>query len=384
MDASFSFSGSEIIINVSDYSGTTDSDRIQQALDDVPEEGATVFIPKGVWVAANLSAKSKTAVLGENGTVIERPENLTFPFITFQNRTDFSVADITFDGQNIPQATGIYIENCTKFKILENMFRNISRNAIRVTGLSEQFSIQNNYFERCDNAPLILFGSPGERYIKEFTISNNFLTNGKNNGKIAVAFTANGTIADNTIINCDHGIATRCVSHLLIKNNHIEDCLNYAIYLGTQPADPGSDNLKIIGNVAVNCSIGISRWYGSQSIYNVTLEENSIFNNSQWDICLDFPAQILNNTLTSKGKLKILNSNVEFIGNRNVEGHPIIPGDINDDLKIDMKDIGLVARLFGATSSDAFWNPSADIIVDEVIDMKDIGFVARLFGFQYS
>jgi len=369
-----------VIINVSNYSGATDGERIQNALDDVPEEGAIVFIPGGIWKACNLTGQSKTILMGTNETIVRRPVNTTSPFITFEKRICFAVANIIFDGQNISEGTGILIMSCTQFEIVNNTFRDISRNAIRIIGTCEDFKIEKNEFIRCNIAPVILFGSPSERYIQNFTIVNNFLTKGTDNGKIGVAFAANGTIVNNTITNCEYGIATRCVSHIVIINNHIENCISYAIYLGTQPGDPGSDNIEIIYNYAANCNIGISRYYGSQPIHNVTLKNNNILNNEQWDIYANFPAIFIKNTITSAEKLKILNTDVEFIGNIDVEGQPILLGDINNDLKIDIRDVAVVARLFGSSFSSDNWDPSGDIIGDGVIDMKDIAIVAKNFG----
>lgn len=54
--------------------------------------------------------------------------------------------------------------------------------------------------------------------------------------------------------------------------------------------------------------------------------------------------------------------------------------DINNDGRVDMKDIGYVARRFGIIAADPLWDPAADINHDGKIDMKDIGYVARWFG----
>ena len=380
---SYDLQESYILINVSDYFGATDSERIQNALDDVPDEGAIVFIPSGIWVAFNLIAKSKTIVMGASETILKRPENTTSPFLIFNNRSSFAVTSILFDGQNISQATGISITSCIHFEIVNNTFVDVSRNAIHVNGVCEDFEIKQNKFTRCNIATILVFGSPGERSISNFTIANNILTDGIDNGKIGIAFSANGTVANNNVTNCEYGIATRCVSHTILRNNFIADCIGYAIYLGTQPGDLGSDNIEIINNRVANCNIGVSRYYGSYPIYNITLLDNSLVHNEQWDIYADFPATFINNTITSIEKLKILDTNVNFIGTMDVEGQPILPGDIDDDLRIDMRDIGMVARLFGSDSSSGNWNPSADIIWDGVIDMKDIAFVTRRFGFQY-
>ena len=374
----------QTIINVSDYDGESDTERIQKALDDVPPEGAIVFIPQGTWEACNLTARSKTILIGTNKTIIKRPVNTTLPFVSFTNQTDFAVASIIFDGQNILQATGISITSSTQFEIINNTFVDISRNAIHINGVCENFKIEKNRFTRCNIATILLFGSPGERYITNFTITDNYLTDGTDNGKIGVAFSANGTIKNNTVLNCEYGIATRCVSHIILQDNRIEDCISYAIYLGTQPGDPGSDNIRIIQSYIANCSIGISRYYGSHPICNITVQNNTLLYNEQWDIYTDFPATFINNTITSAEKLKILDTNTHFIGNRDIEDQPIMPGDIDDNLLIDMRDIGIVARLFGSDSSSHNWNPSADIIGDDVIDMKDIAFITSKYGSQYT
>ena len=61
----------------------------------------------------------------------------------------------------------------------------------------------------------------------------------------------------------------------------------------------------------------------------------------------------------------------------------IIPGDVNGDFKVDMKDIGYVAKRFGITPTSPLWDPNADINDDGKIDMKDIGTAAKNFGQHY-
>jgi hypothetical protein len=63
--------------------------------------------------------------------------------------------------------------------------------------------------------------------------------------------------------------------------------------------------------------------------------------------------------------------------------HVNVIGDINGDGKVDMKDIGYVARRFMCIPGDPWWNSIADINNDDKIDMKDIGAVARHFGEHY-
>lgn len=58
--------------------------------------------------------------------------------------------------------------------------------------------------------------------------------------------------------------------------------------------------------------------------------------------------------------------------------------DINDDHKVDMRDVGTAARLYGSSSGSDHWNMIADINGDTKIDMKDIGAIARHYGERYT
>jgi len=57
-----------------------------------------------------------------------------------------------------------------------------------------------------------------------------------------------------------------------------------------------------------------------------------------------------------------------------------IPGDINGDGKVDIKDIAIVAAAFGSYPGHAKWNSSADLNYDEKIDIRDIAIAATNFG----
>jgi len=57
-----------------------------------------------------------------------------------------------------------------------------------------------------------------------------------------------------------------------------------------------------------------------------------------------------------------------------------VVGDVNGDGKVDMKDLAMVARCFGAKPSDPRWNPACDLTGDGKIDMIDLATVAAHFG----
>ena len=369
-----------VLINVSDYTGVNDSERIQEALNDVPPEGAVVFIPEGIWEACGLTAYSNTIILGANGTVLKRPQNTTAPFITFENQAHFALLNVVFDGQNVTDAVGVQITNGTDFQVAYNVFQDIAQHALHITGQCGNFSVENNFFLHTNKAPLLIFGSPGSRDISGFLVANNTLMMSDDNGKIGVAFAADGTVADNYVYNCTYGIATRCVSDLVIRGNRIEGTLSYGIYLGTQPGDVGSDNVEITENYVSGSEQGIARYYGSGSLVNITVRRNTIVDSSQSDIYADFQGFFINNTFTSKAKVTLLVIPAQFIDNVDTNMTLLIPADVQSDGKVDMRDVGIVARLFATTPASGNWNPDADVIRDNVIDMKDIGFVAKCFG----
>jgi len=61
-----------------------------------------------------------------------------------------------------------------------------------------------------------------------------------------------------------------------------------------------------------------------------------------------------------------------------------IPGDINDDFKVDIKDLVLVIKYFGSYPGSAKpWNPNADVNSDNKVDIKDLVLVIKHFGQHY-
>jgi uncharacterized protein (DUF2141 family) len=58
-------------------------------------------------------------------------------------------------------------------------------------------------------------------------------------------------------------------------------------------------------------------------------------------------------------------------------------GDVNGDGRVDLKDIALVVRAFGSTTTRPNWNPAADLNGDGIVNMQDVAIVARQFGQHY-
>jgi len=56
------------------------------------------------------------------------------------------------------------------------------------------------------------------------------------------------------------------------------------------------------------------------------------------------------------------------------------PADINDDGKVDIKDIAIVALAYGTHNPDPRYNRVADIYYDGKVDIRDVSFTAIHFG----
>jgi len=112
----------------------------------------------------------------------------------------------------------------------------------------------------------------------------------------------------------------------------------------------------------------------------VIVRDNQFINNSLHDILADFPATYINNTVTSSDKLVIQDVSAVFIETRDIENNLIMPGDINSDLKIDIRDIAAVARKYGCVEGSPGWDPKFDIIRNGAVDIKDVAYVSVNFG----
>jgi hypothetical protein len=57
-----------------------------------------------------------------------------------------------------------------------------------------------------------------------------------------------------------------------------------------------------------------------------------------------------------------------------------VPGDVNGDHTVGIKDILIVAKAYGANPQSFNWNPNADVDCDGKVDVKDILITAKNYG----
>jgi hypothetical protein len=57
-----------------------------------------------------------------------------------------------------------------------------------------------------------------------------------------------------------------------------------------------------------------------------------------------------------------------------------VPGDVDGNHKVDIKDILIVAKAYGTNPQSPNWNPNADVNCDDKVDIKDILITAKNYG----
>jgi endoglucanase len=60
-----------------------------------------------------------------------------------------------------------------------------------------------------------------------------------------------------------------------------------------------------------------------------------------------------------------------------------IPGDINGDFKVDLKDLVILANAYGSTPGAPNWNPNADINGNGQVGLSDLVILAQHYGQHY-
>ena len=120
-------------------------------------------------------------------------------------------------------------------------------------------------------------------------------------------------------------------------------------------------NATLIGTVQViNLPPGDS--YETHFTFNTsTLLPCHIYSLKAEATIIPFEYNKANNVLTNEVKVRLL-------------------GDVNDDGKVDLKDVFAASLAFGSTPEQPNWNPDADVVRDNKIDLKDIFTINTHFG----
>jgi parallel beta-helix repeat protein len=225
---------------------------------------------------------------------------------------------------------------------------------------------------------------------------------------------SNVTIRNTSIKNFFDGICLNSSSNNSINGNTVANSGNDGIWLGN------SSNNSIDRNVIMNSS-----WYGvalelssKNNMRGNTIAHNGcgieLANSPNNTIChnnFNNTVQVLNgmtpeltnfwdngcegNYWSNYNGTDQDNDTVgdTFLPWEGVDNCPLMKvywsyRDINHDLRVDMKDVGILGKAFGSSPGNKAWNPHADItgrerlIADGRVDMRDVGLVAQYFPDQ--
>jgi parallel beta-helix repeat protein len=202
-------------------------------------------------------------------------------------------------------------------------------------------------------------------------------------------------IGGNIIENDSYGISLSISSNdNSINGNSITNNQWYGIVL-----DSGSSNVSVSGNTIANNWGGIML-AGSEN--NTVCHNNFISNTVQTENWYPENVSFWDDGCEGNywSNYHGIDSNNDGIGNtpytvdaNNIDNYPLMNVywnlcDINHDLKVNMKDVGISAKAFGTIPGDAKWNPHADItgpdaVPDAKVDMRDISLIAKHFGKRY-
>lgn len=222
--------------------GTDQSVVIQAIIDNFPD-GATIFVPEGVFVASlkvhsNISIKGA----GRNNSVLKAPSGSNMPVIDNKNHADganvnIEIRDITIDGnkdtmtEDVEQSSAIRFRGVDGLVISDCNIINGYRYNIFM-GYCRNVTIKGNYVDGNGTSASVVAAGDGVRFAGRITIDNNTITN---------------SAMDAIIAN---------VSNVNITNNRIENTGLASLAAGIYMTNTSRNN-KIIGNYVTNASIGI-------------------------------------------------------------------------------------------------------------------------------
>jgi parallel beta-helix repeat protein len=234
-------------------------------------------------------------------------------------------------------------------------------------------------------------------------ISGNNIT--KNDYGIALDSSSNNSISRNNIAAYDNAINLYFSSSVNINGNNIT-ASPVGIHLGY------SSDVSISGN-----NITLNSYYGIRlvSTSDVSINGNNITNNKKSGMRLYsssnnkvYRNNFVNNTqqVYSVDSTNVWDDGVHgnywndyngsdanhdgigdtpyIIDANNKDNYPLmpphVPGDLNDDTKVNLEDLVLLALAYGSKPGDSNWNPNADIDGDGVVGKSDLAILAQHYG----
>jgi parallel beta-helix repeat protein len=288
------------------------------------------------------------------------------------------------DGQTIFVSSGTYYEHLIVNESLSLVGENIETSIIDGTSNGTIFDVTASNVSissfTVQNSGCPCAGRSGvyvEIGCQNVNLTANFMTG--NGFGIKLNGVHNVTAARNNMSGNSYGIRLENSSSNIIDENNIMNSYSYGIYL-----DSSSGNFFYHNNLVKN-NPAMPQVYSSNSS-NIWDDGYPSGGNYWSDYAgVDLFSGPYQNVTGSDG----IGDTPYTIDENNTDRyplmHPYFPlfGDVNGDGKVDMKDVGVVARAFGSHPDGSRWNPLADVDGNNAIDLRDIALVAKNFGKHY-
>lgn len=359
---------------------------------DVADDGDTVFVKQGLYYESGITISRSISLLGQDRetTIIEGTEYAHMLIVNADN--------VTIKGFTVTK--GFY--GCWVFgsgcQIIDN---NFIGNDEGISAEADGNTVSRNFFRGNGACGIAILGSSNNvltaNVIRETLLFGIYVLNGDNN-----------TILENEIAdNLDVGIILDIYSsnnivreNDILRNGWDGQFWNSGIVLWNF----AESNYIVSNNVSGNAKGVFQARTNDNRIYHNSfigngeqlVEEDSNSNiwddgyssgGNYWDdyVGVDEKRGPYQNLTGTDG----IGDTPYAIEGNNTDHYPLmrpyvyVLGDLNNDDKVNMIDIGLAASAFGSFPGCPRWNPEADINKDEIINLRDIAIVARNFGMPF-
>ena len=227
------------------------------------------------------------------------------------------------------------------------------------------------------------FGIRGHYDVQNITIGNNIIASNKFAGIELVFY--NSIISNNTISN--NG-----------KGEFIELSAGIQIVEGVYNTTINSNNNMVVNNSIENNFNGVfSVRYSEDNLFS-----HNTFENNTNHVFISNSSYMSNSRVEENHWSGYLGEDVDGDGfgdtpylmdAQNRDNHPLmspfaywinpIVGDVNRNMRVDIRDVAIAAKTFGAYLGHPRWSPNADINNDDKVDIRDLALIAKNFGKEH-
>lgn len=346
---------------------------IQSAINNA-NDGDTVFVRSGTYYE-HVVVNKTIALVGENigttiidGNYVGVVVNATHDAIGISGFT-IQKSGTVWNIGGPPYSAGIYMRNVTDCSVVGNKFTDDA------AAIQLEFGADGNVIANNTMTSVGLGWGTFDASMNSF-IGNNVTSSGRGLGLNVNS--DNNTISGNRITAPEWVVALHACHYNNVTENYIANG-QIGIYL------PDSSYNRIYHNQIVN-NVQQASLQGFPSHTNYWNDDYPSGGNYWSDyVGVDVHSGPNQNMTGSDG----IGDTPLVLDQNNTDRYPLMNsqssliGDVNGDGKVDMRDVGYVARRFMCVPGDLLWDSTADLNGDGKINMVDIGTVARHFGEHY-